>query len=1385
MKLGLRAKINAGILSLVLIVMGILVGFMAINLRKQAKTANFRLYDNIGREISSKASSAFNLDLGLTRALASSYAGFADMSQEALEDIYQRLLKQEMESHEKYLAFWISLELKELDPSYPHEYGRITWLYDRLGGELKYRKEYKDTNPEALSPQYQEIKGTKKESLIDPYWYVPGYDGAGRDSLLETTVAVPVLRNNQVVGLAGIDFTLDHFSELNHFQIEDEIQDAVLFSNNGTILTHENEKLIGKHLQQTELFGEHAATISEAIANGKEWQIQLEQDNELIYYSFHPIFVGESDSPWSVCVSVPVSQILAAANKVFWRAVLFGLFGLLFLSFMVSLLSSRIIGPVEETTRQLTRLSTGQINDFDIQATSARDEIGAMTRALHSLSNRLKAVIEFSQAIGEGKLDARYPYQSESDVLGQSLTRMQQNLIELQTANANQDWVKTGLNGLNKQIRGDQELDDLVKQMISYVAKYLKASAGALYITDEENRLLRLAAGYAFSKRKELNNRIAFGEGLVGQCLIEKEMIMLSDVPADYFPIKSATGSAKPRQVIVYPCLYNGRVLAVLEFATLSDLDDLKFDFLEAASQSIAIGLNSAFAREEMKKLLSKTLEQKEELQAQEEELREANQELEKQAESLRQSEASLQAQQEELRVTNQELEKNAQMLEEQAENIRQKNHELEVTRQEIEKKAEELALASKYKSEFLANMSHELRTPLNSMLILSQALAENTDGNLNPGEVESAEIIYKSGKDLLNLINEVLDLSKIEAGKMNIHHEAVSIKSMANNLERLFRSVVEEKGLTWVEEINTDTPDEIWTDHQRVEQVLKNLLSNAVKFTQQGAVTLRFKKPGTDQPLRNPKLTKQSCIAIDVQDTGMGISKEKQHLIFEAFQQEDGSTSRRFGGTGLGLSISKELAALLGGEIHLSSEQGKGSVFTLILPVGSPYGTSEQESTPSSDTQTVKETAKQTAAREMSPEPAKPEISPDGYPSYIPDDRNNLTDTDPVMVIIEDDPEFSRILVDQCHNKGFQCLTAGSGEAGLWLTGTFRAAAVILDIKLPGIDGWQVLDALKKDVRTRHIPVHMISGEEESLDAYQKGAMGYLTKPVTREQLQDAFENIGTFLDKNVKHLLIVEDDKRMSQAIRKVIEADDIHIEVVGNGEACLNELNQNHYDCIILDLGLPDMSGFDLMKEIKNRFPDHTPPIIVYTGQDLTREQDQELKKYAKSIIVKGVRSEERLLDETALFMHRVMSDLSEHQQKILQKLYTGDSLFQGKKILLVDDDMRNIFALTKVFQDKGMEVFKAENGKKALDLFRAKQSFDLVLMDIMMPEMDGYEAIKEIRKLEDCKDLPVIALTAKAMKEDKQKCLDAGASDYITKPVDVPKLLSLIRVWLSKD
>jgi CheY-like chemotaxis protein/nitrogen-specific signal transduction histidine kinase len=695
--------------------------------------------------------------------------------------------------------------------------------------------------------------------------------------------------------------------------------------------------------------------------------------------------------------------------------------------------------------------------------------------------------------------------------------------------------------------------------------------------------------------------------------------------------------------------------------------------------------------------------------------------------------------------------------LEEQTQSLEEKNKEVEASKNDIEKKTKQLEISSKYKSEFLANMSHELRTPLNSLLILSKDLSENRKKNLDAVQVESAEIIYKSGHDLLVLINEVLDLSKIEAGKMNVNIEKVSLKNFSHNLLRDFKHQAEQKGLTILCELASDLPDFIHTDSQRLNQILKNLLSNAIKFTENGSVTIRI-EPYTETTLN-----------ISVTDTGIGISEDKQSAIFEAFQQAEGGTSRKYGGTGLGLSISRELAKLLEGEIKVGSNLNQGSTFSLIIPLAIyPAQESEQEI----PVQPI-----------SAPRRSENDVKYLNYPT-IQDDRELIKTDDKIVLIIEDDRNFAAILLKQANKKGFKCLSASSGEDGLLLAIKYKPQAISLDMGLPGINGKQVLHELKVNPSVRHIPVHIISANDRSLEPIREGAVEYLMKPIAKEELEQAFNRIENFVDRKIKKLLIIEDSENSRKAIKILIGTGDVECYEAATGKEAIALFENNHIDCIILDIGLPDMTGFELIHTLSEMKGHNLPPIIVYTGKELTKEENNLLHKYSDSIIIKGIKSEERLLDETALFLHRTISSLPKSKQMMIHNLHDKEAIFHSKKILLVDDDMRNIFALSKILQERGMEVIKSEDGKNALKMVEEHSDIDLVLMDIMMPEMDGYEAMKRIRSQIKFRNLPIIALTAKAMKDDKQKCIDAGANDYITKPIDVERLLSLMRVWLSK-
>jgi len=971
------------------------------------------------------------------------------------------------------------------------------------------------------------------------------------------------------------------------------------------------------------------------------------------------------------------------------------------------------------------------------------DELKPIFDSLVSVKESFREVTEKAILIASGNYAVDMTALSEKDSLGIALNKMTSSLRESTEANEKQSWLIAGQNQLNIKLLGVQNVDTIADNIICFICTYLKANLGTVYLYNDKNNTLVLNGQYAFSSPQDVPEIFALKEGLIGQAASEKKQISISNITDEQLTIKSSILNTKTKCLLITPFLFEGNILGVIEIARLTEFNETEKEFINDSMDIIAISVNSATDRKQILELLEETQVQSEELLSQQEELKQMNEELEEQTQNLKQ-------QQEELQMSNEELEEQTQSLEE-------KNTEVEAAKNDIEKKTKQLEISSKYKSEFLANMSHELRTPLNSLLILSKDLSENKKNNLDEIQVECAEIIYKSGCDLLALINEVLDLSKIEAGKMSINIENVSLSKLGDDLIRNFKHQAEQKGLILTCTLNKEIPEFIRTDVQRLNQILKNLLSNAIKFTEKGSVSININN-----------FTERNII-ISVTDTGLGIQKEKQMAVFEAFQQADGGTSRKYGGTGLGLSISRELATLLGAEIKVVSELNEGSTFSLIIPL---------EIFPEQDA----------ISFNTSEEPVlyKPFIEKGtkylNYPA-LDDDRETITRDDKVVLIIEDDLIFASILLKQAYKKGFKCLSASTGEDGLLLATKYNPQAIILDMGLPGMNGNEVLHELKANPRVRHIPVHIISAKEPSFVPFKEGAVEYLTKPINKNELEDTFDRIEKFAARKIKNLLIIEDSENSRKAISILIGSGDVKCFEAGTGKEAINIFLENKIDCIILDLGLPDMSGFELIRELRNIKNHIIPPIIVYTGKELTVEENNELLKYSDNIIIKGVKSEDRLLDETALFLHRMISNLPESKQLIINNLYDKETVFHGKKILVADDDARNIFALTKILKERGMEVLKAENGKIALEILDTNHDIDLVLMDIMMPEMDGYEAIRRIRSEVVFKSLPVIALTAKAMKDDKQKCIDAGANDYITKPLDVDRLLSLMRVWLS--
>jgi len=1038
-----------------------------------------------------------------------------------------------------------------------------------------------------------------------------------------------------------------------------------------------------------------------------------------------------------------------------------------------------------------------------------------------NLTTQVRAIAEVSTAVTQGDLTRSIAVAAQGEVaaLKDNLNEMIRNLKDTTQKNTEQDWLKTNLARFTRMLQGQRDMTAVAQMVLSDLAPLVSAQQGAFYVNQSNGDgqpLMKLLGGYAFNKRKHVASEFRPGEGLIGQCVLEKERILLTNVPDDYIQIRSGLGEAAPLNIVVLPVLFEGDVKAVLELASFNRFNETHIAFLDQLTESIGIVLNTIGATTRTEDLLLQSQSLTGELQSQQDELKKKNEQLEQQAESLRESEELLKSQQEELQQTNEELQEKATLLARQKAEVEAKNAEVEEARWAIEEKAGQLALTSKYKSEFLANMSHELRTPLNSILILSKQLAENHDEHLTPKQTQFAETIHSSGADLLSLINDILDLTKIESGMMGIEVGALSFANITERLDRGFHHLAADKGLEFKIERAENLPPTIQTDDKRLQQVLKNLLSNAFKFTEKGGITLHIGIAEKNRSItRESLLRADEVIAFSVHDTGIGIAPDKQKIIFEAFQQADGTTSRKYGGTGLGLSISREIARLLGGEIRVESTPGVGSIFTLYLPktytapvypdgngdgsniahnaasMGNSYaltaGDGDGNGRPHFE-QAGNSAGSYTgnyAAMESSSS-ARMETTAAAMPvGDVADDRHSIQPGERVVLIVEDDLSFSQILLELAREKGFKGLVATRGDTALELARRFRPDGITLDIKLPDRDGWTVLDRLKHDPATSHIPVHTITGEEERQRALKLGAFTHLQKPVSREDLASAFDNIAAFAERRVKRLLVVEDNDAQRMSIVELIGNGDVVTTAVSDGAAALDALKSEEFDCMVLDLKLPDMTGFELIEKIQQELGQKDLPIIIYTGKELSEKEETQLRKVADAIIIKEVNSPERLLAETALFLHRVEANLPEPKRRILEQLHRRDPVLAGRKVLVVDDDVRNIFALTSALEANNMLVVHAENGQEGIDVLQSTPGVEAVLMDIMMPGMDGYETTRAIRSISKFKTLPIIALTAKAMKADREKCIEAGASDYISKPLDIDQLLSLLRVWLYRQ
>ena len=922
-----------------------------------------------------------------------------------------------------------------------------------------------------------------------------------------------------------------------------------------------------------------------------------------------------------------------------------------------------------------------------------------------------------------------------------------------------QAWLRTGQTELAAHTSGQLGLPQLGRHVLDFLAHRLDVAVATLYVVDEDGSLRRTAV-YGFNEQGVKEKQVfKLGEGLVGETAREKKLKHVRQVPDNYLTVTSSLGSGAPLELILAPVNNEGVVNGVIELGFTHPVSARAKEWLDLIATNIGTSLEAALYRQRLQNVLEETQQLNEELEVQQEELRTANEELGEQSRVLEQSQAHLEEQKAALEQSNEQLAVQALSLD-------QKNMAIGQAHAQLEARAEELQRASRYKSEFLANMSHELRTPLNSSLILSKLLSDNSSGNLTAEQVTFAQTIYSAGNDLLTLINDILDISKVEAGKLELTPDAVPFDELLSSMKMLFGAQAQQKKLALNISVAPDAPPSFVSDRQRLEQILKNLLSNAIKFTDTGTVSLHVSTDAAGQ------------VRFQVQDTGIGIADDQQQKVFDAFHQADGTTSRRYGGTGLGLSISRDLAALLGGSIELASTPGQGSTFTLVLPAVMPERAVEAA--------TVPPAAPQAPAKVAAPPKAAPAAKPVPLPTFQ-DDRNSAppgkTGQRSVLVI-EDEPSFAGILFDLAHEMQYRCLVAHGADEGLRLAQEFLPDAILLDMGLPDRPGLLVLQQLKENPLTRHIPVHIVSGNDQMQEAMQLGAIGYATKPRTRDQLKEVFRKLESKFTQKMKRILLVEDDERQRESVVHLISDDDVEITAVALGEQALELLKTQIFDCMIIDLKLPDIQGNELLERMEHEELCSFPPVIVYTGRNLSREEEADLMKYSRSIIIKGARSPERLLDEVTLFLHKVESELSSERQGMLQQVRSRERVFEGRKILLVDDDVRNIFALTNALEQKGVVVEIGRNGFEAISKLNSVDDIDLVLMDVMMPGMDGLEATRLIRADGRYNKLPIIAITAKAMKNDQEECLQAGASDYLAKPIDLDRLYSLLRVWMPK-
>lgn len=1059
-----------------------------------------------------------------------------------------------------------------------------------------------------------------------------------------------------------------------------------------------------------------------------------------------------------------ISSLNGFANQLlFFGISLIVIFLILFIALISSLISKSIVDPVQEMVEKFQVIARGNLKT--VISIGASNEIGNLANSFRDIQDGLREVIDYTQKVAEGDYSTQIAPRSEEDDLSIALNKMVVKLKESYDKAEQDSWFKSGINLINEKLRGDQNLADISSHSLSFLMDFLHSQLGSIHLYNQEYQFLKLIGSSGFDPQK-LKDRIKLNEGIIGQAASEKRLLILNEIPDQSYVTYSSSGEYRPSQVVVMPLLFNETLVGVIELSSIKPFSEIEILFIRQAAEIIAINLNSAVNMLKTNELLQKTQDQASELQVQQEELRVANEELVEHTKVLIESEKRLQVQQEELRVANEELEERTRQLEIQKDDISRKNDQLIDIRDKMEIKAKELQQASQYKSEFLANMSHELRTPLNSLLILSNLLANNKKGNLTDDQVQSARIIYKSGTDLLYLINEVLDLSKIEAGRMSVEINPVQTQDIREEILMNFKAMAEDKKLSFEVRTTEDFPEMLNTDRYRLMQIIRNLLSNAFKFTSTGSVLVDFMLVPDHVTFRNSGLNRSNACCIKVSDTGVGIPVEKLDAIFEAFQQADGSISRKFGGTGLGLSISKELIRMLGGEIQLESKVNEGSSFYLYLPTQVEIQSDVYRSN-DADTTNQSDDAVELKSVEILPPVSFPEV-------FVEDDRNTAL-TERSVLIIHPSRQQAEKFLQQARTKNYKAVVAATIPDGIQLAEKFRPKAIMLAVELANIieSNYQ---RLKAHPIIGKLPVHLISPIE-----YDDKAEHSELKSLDAMDFSDALTSLESHIIPLSKRILVVEDDMGTRELVKKLLSELDIEITEANFAEEAYEIMTKESFDCIILDLGLPDYSGKELLEKLKLNHIS-IPKVIVYTGKEMSKEELKSLNSYTHTIILKGLKSDERLMDEVTLFLHQVSKTIPDTTAKKI--VVENEQLFKGKRILVVDDEIRNVFALGKILEERDIEVFEAENGQVAIDILKENKQIDLVLMDVMMPVMNGYEAMNIIRNTPEIKDVPIICLTAKAMKEDHENALKNGANDYLSKPLNEDKLFAMLKIWLYK-